>query len=185
MIQKLPQFAVLTLALGLLLTGCAGSSLPRPNVDYNQGYDFSGIKTFGYLPRRGGPVDSNVISDMEVQRMHQAFARALRARGWEFTEDRDSADILASWHLVAQERTDVRSYNATSFYQCWGCGPSVSDVSVRQYTRGTLIFDLIDQDMRKSVWRGIMQSRIDVSQPAVDQDHFNAIADTMLESFPP
>ena len=103
-----------------------------------------------------------------------------------FVKDRKQADILASWHLVTQEQTDVRSYNSTSYYQCWGCGPAVSDVSVQQYSRGTLIFDLVDQDMGKSVWRGVMQSKIaEKRNPEGQEEYFNNIATAMLSSYPP
>jgi hypothetical protein len=170
----------------LLMAGCAGSGPPQASIDHMASYDFSDVKTFAYLPRKGGPEAAGVFSDMEIQRMHQAFARALAAKGMVYVEDREQADILASWHLITQEQTDVRSYNASSYYQCWGCGPAVSDVSVRQYTKGTLIFDLVDTEMRKSVWRGVMQSRIsDKRQAQGQQERFNAIASAMLESYPP
>ena len=181
-----PRSIMLFLCCSLVLAGCASGGLPAASIDSKAGYDFSNIKTFGYLPRKDGPAAAEVLSDMEVDRMHRAFEQALNAKGMVFVKDREQADILASWHLVTQEQTDVRSYNSTSFYQCWGCGPSVSDVSVRQHTRGTLIFDLVDQKMRKSVWRGIMQSKIDEKrQVQGQQERFNAIATTMLKDFPP
>lgn len=177
---------LLTLCFSLLVGACASSGIPVPTVDSKAGYDFSKIKTFAYLPRKGGPADARVLSDMEVRRFHQAFSRALTAKGLVYVENRERADILASWHLVVQEKTDVRSYNATSYYQCWGCGPAISDVSVQQYNRGTLIFDLVDQDMRKSVWRGVMQSKIaEKRNPEGQQEYFNNIATAMLGSYPP
>jgi hypothetical protein len=177
---------VLSLCLSLLMVACASTGIPVPTVDYKAGYDFSKVRTFAYLPRKGGPADARVLSDMEVHRMHQAFSQALTAKGLVYVEQRQKADILASWHLVAQEKTDIRSYNATSYYQCWGCGPAVSDVSVQQYTRGTLILDLVDQDLGKSVWRGVMQSKIQEKRRVEgQQEFFNKIATAMLSSYPP
>jgi hypothetical protein len=168
------------------LGGCATSGLPEPAIDHKPAYDFGQIKTFAYLPRKGGPADSAVFSAMEVERMHRAFARALAAKGLVLVKDRAQADIMASWHVVIQEQTDVRSYNNTSYYQCWKCGPAVSDVSVRQYSMGTLIFDFVDIEARKSVWRGVMQSKIDDKREADgQQERFNDIATVMLKSFPP
>ena len=118
--------------------------------------------------------------------MHRAFASALAAKGLVLVNDRAQADIMASWHLVVQEQTDVRSYNSTSYYQCWRCGPAVSDVSVQQHTKGTLIFDFVDIKARKSVWRGVMQSKIDDRrQVEGQQERFNEIATVMLRDFPP
>jgi len=173
------------LCCALVLAGCASSGLPVASVDQMPGYDFSKITSFAYLPVRGGPSSSAFLSDMEVQRMHRAFAQALQARGMVLVEDREQADILASWHLVTQAQTDVRSYDSASYYQCWGCGPAVSDVSVRQYTKGTLIFDLVDPKLRKSVWRGVIQSRIEDKRPVEgQQERFNRIAADMLKALP-
>lgn len=186
--MKIPTLrSILLLSCCLFaLGGCASSGLPEPNIDYMAAFDFSKFKTFAYLPRKGGPAQATVLSDMEIERMHRAFAQALTAKGMVFVEDREQADILASWHLVTQEQTNVRSYNSTSFYRCWRCGPAVSDVSVRQYTRGTLIFDLVDSELRKSVWRGVMQSKIEDKRRAEgQQERFNAIATTMLKNYPP
>ena len=179
------KLMLLSLSL-VVITGCASGGLPEPALDHMAGYDFGHVKTVAYLPRKGGPADPSTFSDMEIERMHAAFARALSAKGISVVEDRDKADILASWHLVTQEQTNVRAYNSTSYYRCWGCGPSVSDVSVRQYTQGTLIFDLVDPQMRKSVWRGVMQSKLDDKRKAEgQQERFNEIATVMLKNYPP
>jgi hypothetical protein len=186
--MKLPTLRLILLipCCLLVLGGCASSGLPEPVIDHKPAYDFGKIKTFAYLPRKGGPADSAVFSDMEVERMHRAFARALAAKGMELVEDRAQADIMASWHVVVQDQTDARGYNSASYYHCWRCGSAVPDVSVRQYTQGTLIFDFVDIQARKSVWRGVMQSRIDDKRQAEgQQERFNAIATAMLKNFPP
>ena len=57
----------------------------------------------------------------------------------------------------------MRTYNAMSarYMSCWSCAPANSpSVRVRQYTRGTLIADLIDPAAGLSVWRSIVESRL-------------------------
>jgi len=108
------------------------------------------------------------------------------------------ADLLISWHVVTQDKTDVRTYqtpgmgmgysryggyNRYSMYNCWGC-MSQTEVSVQNYTEGTFIVDLIDPKLKQSVWRSLIQERIkgDMGQ---DQQKYNAAADNILASFPP
>ena len=178
---------LLTLTVAsLFMLACASAGLPQPSVDHNSDYDFTTAATFAFMNRKGGAAESTVLSDMEINRVNNAFALALTARGLTAVERKADADILISWLLVTKEQTDVRSYNSTSYYQCWGCGPAVSDVSVRQYTQGTLIVDMVDPELRKSVWRSVVQSKLaDERQLEGQQERFNAVAEHMMEQYPP
>jgi hypothetical protein len=172
-----------------LLLACAGTPKLTANVDYKVDHDFGNDKTFEFMPRRGAPAESTILSDMEINRLQKAFLRELLDKGLQLADSPAEADVLVSWLLITQEKTNIRSYNAATAYNCWGCGPSVSDVSIKQYTEGTLIVDVIDQGRNQSVWRGTIQSRIDSSRKAPDpqeqQRYFHEIAATMFERFPP
>ena len=102
--------------------------------------------------------------------------------------DTAEADAFITWHLVTEERTDVRTYNSMSYYNCWRCGPNVSDVSVRQYTQGTFIVDLIDPVRNRSVWRSVIESRLQ-SEPdpgsAESAQRRAEAARAVFDQFPP
>ena len=101
-------------------------------------------------------------------------------------EENSEADLYLTWHLVTQEKTDVRTYNSISYYNCWRCGPAVSDVSVRQYTEGTLIVDLIDPLRNQSVWRSIIQSRLQSQpDPGKLEERRREAAQAIFAGFPP
>ena len=157
--------ALLTLAalsLAALVTACA---TPLEAVtDHDSQYDFSQVKTVAIQPFSRTDPGAVRISDMQVERINDALRDELQRKGLQVVEDNRQADLYLTWHLVTQEKTDVRSYNSASSYSCWRCGPSVSDVSVRQYTEGTLIVDLVDPRRNQSVWRSTIQSRLK-SQP--------------------
>ena len=55
---------------------------------------------------------------------------------------------------------------------------------MRNYTEGTFIVDMIDPGLKKSVWRGLTQSKMKGNHDA-DQDKYNAAADRIFASFPP
>ena len=55
------------------------------------------------------------------------------------------ADLYMVWHLVTEERTDVRTYNSMSYYNCWGCGPAgIRCERAPVHSRARFIVDMID-----------------------------------------
>lgn len=171
--------------LALLLAGCAGTQYEAVS-DYDENFDFSRIQAITILPiDRLSPAE-HLISDMQVERINEALSAELRERGYRVVETREQADAFLSWHLVTRERTDIRSYNAASSYDCWRCGPPVTDVSVRQYTEGTFVVDLIDPLRNRSVWRSTIQSRLNAQpDPETATRNRKAAARAVFAPLPP
>lgn len=188
----------LALLLPALLMAACASGPPKPTVDHKQDYNFTQVKKIALYRTSNRVVGDNPLqlSDIQKSRIDTALAYALDNKGYQMVDDADQADLLLSWHLVTQHKTDVRTYqtptagvgygryNRYSAYNCWSCAPTRTEVSVRNYTQGTFIVDLIDPDMRKSVWRGVTQSRLK-GNASEDQGSYNAAATAMFASFPP
>ncbi len=191
--------AAIALLAALLFAGCA-SGPPKPMVDFNQSYDFSGVRTIAFYKHSGEVIGENPmqISDIQRERADLALRQALEKRGYRFVDDASQADLLLSWHLATETKTDVRTYetpaygpyygygpyNRYSRYSCWSCMPTQTEVSVQNYTEGTFIVDLIDPELDKSVWRGVIQSRLK-KDTGKDQAKLNAAADAIFAPFPP
>jgi len=173
------RFLVLA-TLMLMLNGCATPI--EATTDFDRNVDLQKEKTLALAPFDRTDPRSIRISDMEVARIGDDIRMALQARGYEVIDDTSRADLLVLWHLVTQERTDVRSYNSMSYYNCWRCGPAVSDVSVRQYTQGTFIVDMIDPARNQSVWRGLVEGKLQ-SEP--DPQRRREAMTAVLSGFPP
>ena len=184
-----PSSAVLAawLFITLAVTGC--STPLTATVDHDPNFDFSQVRRIAIQPVDRTVVTTVVISDMQVERINEAFTRELNRRGYEVVQDNAEADMLMTWHLVTQERMDVRTYNTMSarYTSCWHCGPgTATDVRVRQYTQGTLIVDLIDPERLQSVWRSIIQSRLrDQSDPEQAAERRREAAAAIFAEFPP
>ena len=185
----IPNFsrAVLLFFLPILVAGC--STTPTAQTDFDPYFDFSGAQAIAILPidRQVSSVAS--ISDMQADRLEQSLADELTRLGYEVVRNSTDAHMLLTWHLVTQERTQVRTYNSMSarYTSCWQCGPTSSNnVRVTQYTQGTLIVDLIDQERMRSVWRSIVESRMrDMSDPDQAAEIRRAVAEAIFAEFPP
>jgi hypothetical protein len=167
-----------------LLTAC-GSTPIEAVSDFNHQFDFSGVRQIALQPVDRADANAIKVSDMQINRINRALSDELSRRGYQMLDaNSPEADLLMTWHLVTEERTDVRSYNSMSYYNCWRCGPNVSDVSVRQYTQGTFIVDMIDPASNRSVWRSIIQSRLE-AQPQPSEERRREAAQAIFAEFPP
>ena len=197
--SRLLCYPALLLA-SLMLWSCA-SAPPEPHVDFKGDYDFSSVKTIALKPSPRGVSGNSprmLLSDIQINRIDSALYDAIEAKGFDMIDDPSKADALITWHLVAQEKTDVRTYNTgpstggyygrygaynrRAYYNCWNCGGT--EVSVRQYTEGTFIVDVIDPVLQQSVWRSVVQSKLkgDIAQ---DQTATNEAAARIVAAFPP
>lgn len=175
----------LSLFLVSLLSACGSTPLESVS-DFNQDFDFSKVRNIAFQPINRADMNTIRVSDMQVTRINEALAADLRRKGFTVVDDNKQADLLLVWHLVTQEKTDVRSYNSASYYSCWRCGPSVSDISVRQYTEGTFIVDMIDPMRDQSVWRSTIQSRLrSKPDPETAPERRREAAMAIFSHFPP
>jgi len=174
------RFFVAVCSLALLLTGCASG--PTIVANTNPGTDFSAFKTYNFFQplgtdRAGGvrtPLSSRLVSSMN---------RALISRGMSLD---DEPDLLVDFVVSAEDRIDVRTTPTHSVHRShWNRGFSTwptYNTTVRQYTEGTLIIDLIDPATNTLVGEGAAQSRItntDFTQQQLDEI-VNKILDEMM-----
>ena len=188
--------------LGLILLSACSSGPPKPTLDYNHEYDFSTVRTVGFYRHSGDVTGDNplLLSDMQRNRIDDAIRVAVENRGFTFLADASKADLLLTWHLATQEKTDVRSYQSVSMgyggygryggynrysaYNCWSCSPTQTQVSVSNYTEGTFIVDLIDPELRQSVWRAVTQSKLK-GKKEHEQARLDEAAALIFAGFPP
>ena len=186
--------------LALMLAACS-SGPPKPDVDYKSDYNFMSVKKLAFYKNSGQVSGDNPLqlSDIQRGRVDEALQYALELKGFQLVDDPSQADMLISWHLATQHKTDVRTYqvpdygagyggyygyNRYSRYNCWSCTPYRTEVNVQNYTQGTFIVDMIDPELRQSVWRGVTQSKLK-GNGGEEQAAYNEAAMVIFESFPP
>lgn len=181
-------FAVMTLSLGACTTIDQIDNIitSKAKVDYKSGYEFDEVQRVSVACGMDLESDDMPVTRSQVDRINEALVSALEGRGITVVQNPDEADASVSWHVVAKEQSNVRAYNAQSYYHCWRCGPAISAKSEVTYTQGTFIVDIIDNQLSESVWRGVIQGRLaDLGDAGAEQKGFDKAAQEMFAKFPP
>jgi len=164
---------------GLALAGCSGISTTS---DWDESYDFSAVSTYAWTAQglEGG------VSEIMLRRMYAAVDGDLATKGFTKTEP-ERADFLMAYHTGTQDRQqyDTYGYGAGGWWGgYWGGG--MTTTTVRTYTEGTLILDVIDRERNELVWRGSASKTIDqMDAPEQRVKTVQSAVVKLLKDFPP
>jgi hypothetical protein len=187
-----------------VICGCASDAplnlrrAPEISLDwgYEQGADFSGMKSFGWLagPRLTVP-DPRVDAPLLEKRVREAVMNELTAKG--FTHKlAGTPDFYVSYEAGLKTKLKV-SAGATGygFDPGWGWhhqgrfgsragGPNPH---VREADAGSLALNIIEPNNQKLLWRGVAEAHIDPERDSerTKIERVNRAVRLLLERFPP
>ena len=161
------------LAFALLVAGCSSVSY---NFDYDRDFNFSGIQTYGWAP----VPDEAPGEPLTRHRIAEAVNAGLTAKGYAQSGD---PDFRIAVHVGSEEKVDVMD---------WGYGPGRRwrggrrDISVYNYTQGTMVLDMIDVRANELVWRGTATGVLS-SNPTPEERtrKISEVVQKLLAGFPP
>ncbi len=163
----------------LALAACSGISTTS---DWDQSYDFSSLSTYAWMEQG---LEAGV-SEILLRRMYAAVDDDLATKGFTLTEP-DRADFLMAYHTGTQDRQqyDTYGYGAGGWWGgYWGGG--MTTTTVRTYTEGTLILDMISREENELIWRGSASKTIDqMDSPEQRVNTVQAAVAKLLKDFPP
>jgi len=166
----------LIVTISIFLISCSSITV---NHDYDPGFDFSKLKTYGFIPI---PADAG-IDQLSANKLDAAIKNELSAKGYTVAENPDFGIAIM---FSQQTKTNIQSYGYG--YGAWG-RPGMygtGGVDVSQYQQGTLIIDVIDMTNQKLVWRGIGTGVLSESPSVEDRtENVNNAVNRILEPFPP
>lgn len=134
-------------ALGLvMLPGLARAQ--DVQTDFDRGFDFGKLKTYGYVAERGrdfnDPLAKNPIND---KRVRAALDSQLAVLGYTQAQG-GRADFMVSYRATTKTRRSLQGF---------GYGPTRwagGRIDVNEETEGTLVVDLVDASNNTLIWRG-------------------------------
>ena len=173
--KKILLFAVLT----CFLAACASGPTIVSNV--SPGTDFRNFQTYDFMSPLGTDRSGGVQTPLS-SRLMSSMSREMEARG--LTRS-DSPDLLIDFVVFSEDRIDVRqtptgqhSVHRSNWHRGWSTWPSYQ-TTVRQYTQGSLVIDLMDPNSNSLVAEGGAQSRITSSSEFSQEDVDNVVSQIM------
>ena len=164
-----------------LLTSCNSIKVTS---DYDNKVDFKKYKTFAFY--KPG-IDKAEISDLDKKRILRAIETELLAQG--FTKS-DNPDMLVSIFTKSREKVNVDQNNNFGYNYGWGWNPWMmggrnNNISVSQYTEGTLFIDFIDKKKKELVWQGIGTGALKLQDREKKEERINEFVKEIISRFPP
>ncbi|MBE0572222.1 MAG: DUF4136 domain-containing protein [Ignavibacteriaceae bacterium] len=173
------SFSTILILAALILTSCSSISV---NQDYDPAYDFSKLKTYGFIPI----TEEAGIDQLNATRLGDAIKENLNAKGYTLSEN---ADFGIALFFTKDTKTSIQSSGGYGYgygYGYRGYGGMGGSTYVSQYDEGTLVIDFVDMAKQELVWRGVGTGVLDET-PTVEERTANinyAVAE-ILAQFPP
>jgi len=182
--------ALAGLVPALVLFGLSCAAV-RVNEDYDPSVDFSGLKSFAWIPGTT-PQSGDIRLDSPLidARVRAAIERTLAERGYRKLAE-GTPDFLVGYHLSMDQKLDVRTVNSgvgVGFgYGRYGRGGVVGfDTTVQQYDEGTLIIDIANGADDRLIWRGWGSQRLRRNpSPEQTTQAIDRAVTEILKQFPP
>ncbi len=171
-------FSIIITAV-IFLAGCSTISV---NQDYDPAYDFSKLKTYGFIPI----TEEAGIDQLNATRLGDAIKANLTAKGYTLSE---KADFGIALFFTKDTKTSIQSTGGYGYgygYGYRGYGGMSSSTYVTQYEEGTLVIDFVDMAKQELVWRGVGTGALSDS-PSVEErtQNINNAVSQILAQFPP
>lgn len=170
----------------MFLQACSGITVSQ---DYEQGYNFSGLKTFAWKPN----VDKEYglkDNDLMDKRIRTAIESGLKAKAYKQI-DAGIADFYVSYHVTVEQKISSSNVSGgialgrSSYGRYGGIGISTGS-DIRTYDQGTMLVDFTDTSSDKLIWRGISTQIVsEHSDPETSTAIINETVEKILQQFPP
>ncbi len=169
------------LLLGLLLVTTVNCSGTRVKQEYNEGFDFSRLKTFSWLEQPEKPFEylTNPIANRQKleKQIKEAVNRELERRGYLRTFE--NPDFSVTYKLGVQDKIYSYDQSYRTDYR--------TDKSVQlSYKEGTLVLDFVDAKTSELLWQGSASRIVSQGESDLENTHekIKTAVKRMLESFP-
>lgn len=166
-----------------VLSSCSGVTVGQ---DYEQGYNFSSLKTFAWKPGDYGVVGNDLVD----ARIRKAVEKQLSAKSYQLTLT-ERPDFFVSYEMTVEQKVTSSgssgslSLGRSSYGRYGGVGISTG-TQVHSFDQGTLIIDFTQPVEDKLIWRGISTQSVDVhAGPDKSTVIINETVEKMLSQFPP
>ena len=165
-----------------ILTG-ACSPIRSISYDYNRAVDFSGLRTYDWIPI---PAEMQEKEALMLERIKKAVNSRLEAKGFRITGG--ESDFLVATNFGQVEKLKVYDYGYPYYGRSrrYDYGSYHGGVSSFYYREGALVLDFIDTASKEVIWKGVATVYLSKDQtPDKIDDVVNEAVEKILANFPP
>ena len=165
------RLVMTALAISLLVAACASTG-PEIAANVNPSADFRAFSTYNYIQPLGTDREDGTRTPLS-SRLMASMDREMALRGLELAEE---PDILVDFVISIEDRVSVRQTPTHAVHRShwshgWNTWPAF-ETTVRQYSEGSLVIDLIAREQGMLVAEGGFTKRLNnnpVSQERADE----------------
>jgi len=176
---------ILVLLQALCLTIVTGACSPIRSIsyDYNRAVDFSGLRTYDWIPI---PTEMQEKEALMLERIKKAVNFRLEAKGFRITGG--ESDFLVATNFGQVEKLKVYDYGYPYYgpSRRYNYGSYHGRVGSFYYREGALVLDFIDTASKEVIWKGVATVYLSKDQtPEKIDDVVNEAVEKILANFPP
>lgn len=162
-----------------LLATALPAAAQQVSYDYDKAFDFGAAKSYRW--ETGTPV----ADPFGHQRIVDAIAAELTAKGLREAGERETADLAVAYHASFDEDLRVTGFSSDFGGYRWGAARS-GTARVDEILVGTIVVDIGSVAESKLVWRGIVVKEVDVqASPEKREKGIKKAASKVFKNFPP
>lgn len=169
--------------LALSLAASCASSPPAPESMRDPTADFTGYRTYGWIPPGGvGEVEGPLL--LLDRNIRTAIAAEMTRRG--YVEDQTNPNLRIAYETASADKIESNPVRVGVGVGSWGgsFGGSVNvgSPSVRNYREGTLVIHVIDAGRNAEVWQGSISGRL--TKGSTEPSAIATAVSTAMRDFP-
>ncbi len=179
-----------------MVSGCRSTRVFSDQVD---GIDYGQFKTFAWLPAEDSSDGSLFANPIVFQNLRNNINKEMFVRGYEI--DTRSPDLLVLVHVnfrEVQELVQSPVYGSYGYYypgfyagpsypynyMYYNTIPNIAGYNIQsvEFTRGTVVVDIIDTDANELIWRG--WALTDITDPDDFRKDMRKIVQDIFSRYP-
>lgn len=171
-------FSMLFLGIITLLLSSCG--VVQVSTDYDKTVDFNAYKTYSFHEKG---IEKLKVNDLDKKRLTNAIELEMSKKG--LMKVNTGAELVINILTSSKEQIDIdNNYWYGSGYYGWSPYWGAPASRVTQYTAGTIIIDIIDDQRNILIWQG-MGSGLNLSNISAKAERIPQAVAEILSKFPP
>lgn len=165
--------------MGTAMAALLSTSVVAQTVsyDYDRLADFSGIRTYAWVP------GTNLKDEFNHKRIVEAIDGQLAAKGLVKADSGTNPDVLIAYQAALDKNLEINAYGTGWAGYRFG---RTGSARVEEIVMGTLIVVMVDAKTRSLLWRGTATREVDVNASPEKRDkNINKATEKLFKKYPP